>query len=51
MRIMRREVIIELRGEKYLVICREEKTFVFRKGEEGEIIEFTLNYLREKAEK
>ena len=46
---MERKVIIELRGEKYLVICREERIFEFRKGEESKIIEFVMAYLERKS--
>jgi len=49
-----RKVIIELRGEKYLVICREDRLVEFKKGEEDKLVEFTMNYLGEsriKAEK
>jgi len=43
-----RKVIIELKGEKYLVICREDKLYEFRKGEEGKIIEFVMAFLERK---
>jgi len=46
-----RKVIIELKNDRYLVICREEKIFEFRKGEEGRIVEFTMEFLEEKADK
>jgi len=44
-----RKVIIELRGEEYIVICRVDKLYKFRKGEEGRIVEFVMEFLGEDA--
>jgi len=30
---MGRKVIVEFKGDKYLVVCREEKEFEFERGE------------------
>jgi len=46
-----RKVIIEFKKDRYLVICREDKLYEFKKGEEDKIVEFTMNYLGEKANK
>jgi len=40
-------VIIEFKKDKYLVICREEKVYVFERGEEDKIVDFTINFLGE----
>jgi len=42
-----RKVIIEFKKDKYLVICREEKVYVFERGEEDKIVDFTINFLGE----
>ena len=47
---MGRKVIVEYREDKYLVVCREEKTFEFRRGEESELIDFIMDYLSEEKE-
>jgi len=44
-----RKVIVESRGEYYLIICREDKLYKFKKGEEGKIVELVMEFLGEDA--
>ena len=44
-----RRVIVETRGEEYIVICRVDKLYKFKKGEEGKIVELVMEFLGEDA--
>ena len=44
-----RKVIIEFKNGRYLVICREDRVFEFKRGEEGRLVEFIMEFLGEDA--
>ena len=43
-----RKVIIEFKKDRYLVICREDKLYEFKRGEEDKIVDFVMDYLGRK---